>query len=108
MLILGGHLGNMLISHSCYIKLFTIPNAFLCQKTPFQILESLESAIQEPIYCKLLKFGGHFGLCKLGTFPYWDFLGLLVWCSGDLIETHSGKKIMLQFVPSETLLCLDY
>ena len=26
----------------------------------------------------------------------------------DLIETHCGKKILLQFVPSETLLCLDY
>ena len=33
MLILGGHLGNMLIIHSCYIKLCTIPNAFVSKNT---------------------------------------------------------------------------
>ena len=47
---------------------------------------------QWPRYSNLLKFGGHFGLCKLGGVSYWDSLGLLVWCSGDFIETHYGKK----------------
>ena len=37
-------------------------------------------------------------------FPYWDFLGLLIWCSGDLIETHGAKQMMLQFVPSDYFL----
>ncbi len=72
--ILGGHLGNMLSIH------IIILNALLCKKKKFQIffitqIGHLRAKIQ--LYSKLLKFSGHFGLCKLGAFPYWDFLGLL-------------------------------
>ena len=62
--ILGCHLGNMLIIH------ITITNDFLCKKNTF------------PDFC----------ITQIGAFPYWDFLGLLVWWSGDLIETYCGKK----------------
>ena len=87
MLILGGHLGNMLISNSCYYTLYH-PKCLIVLKITFPDFGITQIGdIQQ-----MIEIGGHFGLCKLGAFPYWDFLGLLVWCSGDIIETHCGKK----------------